>query len=72
MILMPNGLRHQRETITESEMDWLAKGEHMCRKLQVTIICQKCKQTLQGQNDESDATITVSCPCSEKVFHQAV
>ena len=70
MLLMPNGGRYQRETITADEMDWLARGEHMCRKLHVTILCQRCRQTLQGQNDEADQTITVSCPCGEKVFQQ--
>lgn len=70
MLLMPNGMTYQRELINEQEMDWLAGGEHMCRKLRVTIICQRCKNTLQGHNSESDRTITVSCQCGEKVFQR--
>lgn len=72
-LLLPHGLgRRTTETISAEEMDWLAKGEHMCRKMNTTIICRRCRKTLSGQNDESDAVIKVWCDCGEKVFRHAV
>ena len=70
MILMPNGMKYRNETITEAEMDWLARGEYMCRKLQTTIVCSRCLQTLSGQNDEADTTISVICGCGKKTFQR--
>ncbi len=71
-LLLPNGRVYRHETISEAEMVWLSEGEHMCRKLQTTIICTRCKQTLQGQNDEADTTISVTCGCGKKTFQRAV
>lgn len=72
MLILPNGLGAQTtETITPEEMDWLAKGEHMCRKMKVTLICQRCKSTLRGQNDEADPVIKVWCSCRQMTYRQA-
>ncbi len=69
-LLLPNGRVYRHETISEDEMSWLAAGEHMCRKLQTTIVCSRCHQTLSGQNDEADTTISVFCGCGKKTFQK--
>lgn len=77
-LILPNGMKYRVETLTEPEMDWLAGGEHMCRKLDTVIMCSRCLAMgnikgalLQGANDESDHTLTVRCGCGGRTFRRA-
>lgn len=77
MLVLPNGLSPKKtESLTLEEMDWLARGEHMCRKLNLTIACPNCLRAgiregavLQGSNDTTDKTLSVTCQCRRLVFH---
>ena len=77
MLVLPNGLKQKTvEHLTMEEMDWLARGEHMCRKLKIVIACPRCLSSgnrngsiLRGQNDESDRVMKVECDCRHLVFH---
>lgn len=76
MLLMPNGLAPKKtETLTATEMQWLAMGEDVCRKLNLTLACPHCLQAgiregavLQGNNDSTDTTLSVTCQCRRFVF----
>lgn len=76
MLIVPQGLKSKRiEHLTLEEMDWLARGEHMCRKLGVVLMCPICLSNgtrvgalLRGQNDESDRVMKVECDHREMVF----
>lgn len=78
MIVLPNGLAAKKTlNLTIEEMDWLARGEHMCRKLNVTIACPRCLMAgdrtgavLKGANDEKDDVLSVTCGCTRMVFRQ--
>jgi hypothetical protein len=78
MLILPRGIQAKEvERLTESEMDWLARGEHMCRKLNLVIACPRCLNSgsqsgavLRGQNDESDRVLKVECDHREMVFTQ--
>lgn len=78
MIVLPNGLSPKRtETLSLDEMDWLARGEHMCRKLNLTIACPACLRNgnrtgavLRGGNDETDQRLSVTCDCRMMVFNR--
>jgi len=76
MILMPNGLAPKKtESLTEREMQWLAIGEDVCRKLHLVIACPRCLAAgvktgaiLQGSNDTADTSLSVTCQCRHLVF----
>lgn len=76
---MPNGLAPKKtEPLTEAELHWLAMGEDVCRKLNLTIACPNCLRVglregavLKGQNDAKDSTLTVTCGCRHLVFRRA-
>lgn len=76
MLVLPNGLSPKKtESLTLEEMDWLARGEHMCRKLNLTIACPNCLRNgskmgaiLRGGNDEADRTMSVMCDCRLMTF----
>lgn len=78
MILMPNGLAPKKtQPLTETEMQWLAIAEDVCRKLNLTIACPRCLAAgsragavLQGANDLTDTTLTVTCECRRFVFQK--
>lgn len=78
MIVLPNGLTPKRlDNLTFDEMNWLAQGEHMCRKLNLTIACPTCLANgsrigavLRGGNDEADQTMSVTCDCRRMVFQR--
>lgn len=76
MLLMPDGLQPKKtEALTAAEMSWLAMGEDVCRKLNLTIACPRCLQAglktgavLRGNNDSADTTLSVTCGCRRLVF----
>lgn len=78
MIVLPNGLSAKKTLdLSLEEMDWLARGEHMCRKLNLTIACPRCLMAgnrtgavLRGANDEKDDVLSVTCDCRRMVFRQ--
>jgi hypothetical protein len=78
MILLPNGLAAKKtEPLTETEMQWLAIAEDVCRKLNLTICCLRCLRsglnvgaTLQGSNDTTDVSLSVTCGCRRMTFRQ--
>ena len=78
-LLMPNGLAPRKtQPLTETEMNWLAIAEDVCRKLNVVIACPRCLQmghksgaVLKGANDPSDTTLSVTCECRRMVFQKA-
>jgi hypothetical protein len=78
VLILPNGLANaEKVTLTIEEMDWLARGEHMCRKLKLVIACPRCLSSgnrngaiLRGQNDETDRVMKVACDHREMVFYQ--
>ncbi len=78
MILMPNGVAPKKtEPISAAELQWLADGESVCRKLNLTIACPRCLSAglrtgavLQGGNDSTDKTLSVTCECRRLVFHK--
>lgn len=78
MILLPNGRAPQKtEPLTETEMQWLAIAEDVCRKLKLTIACTRClamglkaDAVLQGNNDTTDTSLSVTCQCRRMVFRQ--
>jgi hypothetical protein len=78
MILNMNGRAPQKtEPLTELEMSWLAMAEDVCRKLQLTIACQRCLRAgaetgavLQGANDPTDQTLSIRCDCRKLVFQK--
>ena len=77
MILLPNGIAPKKtEALNEREMQWLAIGEDVCRKLDLVIACPRCLAAgsktgaiLQGSNDTTDTTLSVTCDCRRMVFH---
>lgn len=77
MLLMPNGLQPKKtETLTAAQMNWLAMGEDVCRKLNLTLACPNCLAAgirqgavLRGNNDSADSTLSVTCDCRRLVFH---
>ena len=79
MIQMPNGLAPKKtEALTETEMQWLAIAEDVCRKLKLTIAYTRClanglraDAVLQGSNDTEDTSLSVTCQCRRMVFRQA-
>jgi len=80
MIMMPNGLAPKKTApLTELEMTWLAMGEDVLRKLNLTLACPDCLRSglregavLQGSNDTNDSLLTVTCGCRRLVFrHRA-
>lgn len=79
MLVMPSGLQPKKtEALTETEMSWLAIAEDVCRKLNLTIVCQRCFRAgmkdgavLRGANDPSDPTLSVTCDCRRMVFQKA-
>ncbi len=76
MLLMPNGLQPTKtEALTATEMQWLAMGEDVCRKLNLTLACPNCLRNgsrngavLRGNNDSQDTTLSVTCDCRRLVF----
>lgn len=78
MILAPNGLAPKKtEPLLEREMAWLAMAEDVLRKLNLTIACPRCLHAglkagavLQGSNDTTDTTLSVTCGCRRLVFRQ--
>lgn len=76
MILMPNGLAPKRtQPLNEAEMAWLAMGEDVLRKLNLTLACPNCLAAgvksgavLQGSNSPQDHTLSVTCECRRFVF----
>jgi len=78
MIVLPNGLAPKKtESLNEREMQWLAIGEDVCRKLNLVIACPRCLAAgnrtgavLQGSNDTADTTLSVTCDCRRMVFTQ--
>ncbi len=79
-LLLPNGLGPKKtEPITAAEMQWLADGESVCRKLNLTIACPRCLSAglrhgavLKGGNDTTDQQLSVTCECRRMVFHKGV
>lgn len=77
MIVLPNGLQPKKtEPLSELEMQWLAMGEDVLRKLQLTLACPRCLlagnrtgAVLRGNNDPNDPTLSVTCDCTRLVFH---
>lgn len=71
MILMPNGLSPKKvEDLTAEEVAWLAMGEDVLQKLNLTLACPNCLAAglregavLQGANSASDAVLSVTCGC---------
>ena len=78
MIVLPNGLAPKKtEPLTELEMQWLAIGEDVCRKLQLVIACPRCLRAgnrmgavLKGNNDPNDPVLSVTCDCRHMVFRR--
>jgi hypothetical protein len=78
MILAPNGLAVQKpQELSELEMQWLAFGEDVCRKLGVTLACVRCLSAgnrqgaiLRGNNDPQDAVMRVECDCRQMTYRQ--
>jgi hypothetical protein len=76
MLLMPGGIAPKKtQALNEREMQWLAMGEDVCRKLNLTIACPDCLAAgvregavLQGNNDSTDTTLSVTCGCRRLVF----
>jgi hypothetical protein len=78
MIVLPNGLAPKKtQPLTELEMQWLAIAEDVCRKLNLTIACQRCLHAghkagavLKGANDPSDPVLSVTCECRRMTFQK--
>jgi hypothetical protein len=76
MILMPNGLSPQKvEDLTAQEMAWLAMGEDVLRKMNLTLACPRCLAAglktgavLHGANDATDHTLSVQCGCRRLTY----
>lgn len=52
--------------ITEQELAWLAHPdlEDLLRKLNLTIVCKRCRHVLHGTNDLSkNPVVTAECAC---------
>ena len=63
-LLLPHGLHVKKShAISVEEMAWLAHAEDVLRKLELTIMCSRCRTPIRGQNDPSDATMRVDCAC---------
>ena len=46
MLILPNGMATRKtEPLTEGEMTWLAMGEDVLRKLNLTLACPRCLAT---------------------------
>lgn len=68
-LLLPNGFRYRPTVeISAEDMAWLATAEDVLRKLNLSLICLRCKTTPKGQNAETDATVTVSCECRRLTY----
>ena len=73
---MPNGLAPTKtEPLLEREMAWLAMGEDILRKLNLTLACPSCLRNgnrtgavLRGNNSPEDQTLSVQCDCRRLVF----
>lgn len=73
---MPGGIAPKKtESLTAAEMQWLAVGEDVCRKLNLTLACPNCLRNgsrtgavLRGNNDSQDTTLSVQCDCRRLVF----
>lgn len=76
MLLMPNGMAPTKtEPLLEREMAWLAMGEDVLRKLNLTLACPSCLANgdrtgavLRGNNDSTDTTLSIQCSCRRLVF----
>ena len=70
-LILPRGLRQKVVSeIPAEDMAWLATAEDVMRKLEMFILCQRCKMPIQGSNDETDATISVTCECRRLIYRQ--
>lgn len=68
-LILPRGIRGKKVSeISAEEMAWLATAEDVLRKLQMTIICTQCGCMMHGANDETDATMKVSCECRRLIY----
>ncbi len=71
VLLLPHGLQRKKVAdLSAEEMAWLAMGEDVLPKLGLTLACTNCLRAgqktgavLRGQNDTTDAVLTVTCDC---------
>ena len=76
MLVMPNGLAPKKtQPLNEREMAWLAMGEDVLNKLNLTLACPDCLAAgvrtgavLRGNNGPEDHTLSVTCDCKRFVF----
>jgi hypothetical protein len=68
-LILPNGIRPKAVSdISAQEMAWLASAEDVLRKLKMAIICTRCQLPVEGNNDPTDATISVTCGCRRLIY----
>lgn len=68
-LILPNGIRPKAVSeIGVEEMGWLATAEDVLRKLKMAIICTRCQLPVSGNNDPTDATISVTCGCRRLTY----
>ncbi len=77
MIVLPNGLGSQQVELTELQVRVLIEIEPILRQAQLHLVCPRCLAAgrtidalVGGRNALSDATWTVSCPCTDRTFHR--
>lgn len=78
MILLPNGMAPRKtKPLLEREMAWLAMGEDVLRKLNLTLACPRClaaglraEAVLHGHNSPTDTEMSIQCECRRLVFRQ--
>jgi hypothetical protein len=79
MLVLPNGMSAKKtESLHARELAWLGLAEDVCRKLNLTICCQRCLAAglkngavLKGANDPSDRTLSVTCGCRRLEFQKS-
>jgi hypothetical protein len=70
-LILPAGIRGKKVSeISAEEMGWLATAEDVLRKLEMTIVCVRCRTQISGSNDPTDATMKVTCECRRLIYRQ--
>jgi len=77
MILLPNGMAHQRMELNERQIKVLVAIEPLLREMQLHLACPKCLAAgrtqdalVGGQNAPGDAVWTVSCACTDRAYRR--
>jgi len=75
VIVLPNGLGGQTVQLTELQIQVLIEIEPILRAAKLHLACPRCLANgrttdalVGGRNHGSDATWSVSCPCTDRTF----